>query len=303
MYDVVILGAGPAGLTAGIYAARGGLSVAIAENQAPGGQAALTAEIENYPGFETISGFDLTARMVAQCEGLGVVFVYDNPVNVSLEGAVKTVETAYSGTVEGRSLIIATGALPRPLGVPRESELLGGGVSYCATCDGAFFRGKPVAVVGGGNTAVEDALYLERFASEVYLIHRRDALRADALLSERITKSTVKILWDTVVTDLVGSPRLQSLNVKNVKTGETSSVRVDGFFIAAGRKPASEGLNGVALDESGYILTDDEMRTNIDGVFAAGDVRRKSLRQVVTAAADGALAAENAVKYVGALRA
>ncbi len=303
MYDVVILGAGPAGLTAGIYAARGGLSVAIVENQAPGGQAALTAEIENYPGFETISGFDLTARMVAQCEGLGVVFVYDNPVNVSLQGAVKTVETAYSGTVEGRSLIIATGALPRPLGVPRESELLGGGVSYCATCDGAFFRGKPVAVVGGGNTAVEDALYLERFASEVYLIHRRDALRADALLSERITKSTVKILWDTVVTDLVGSPRLQSLNVKNVKTGETSSVRVDGFFIAAGRKPASEGLNGVALDESGYILTDDEMRTNIDGVFAAGDVRRKSLRQVVTAAADGALAAENAVKYVGALRA
>lgn len=303
MYDVVILGAGPAGLTAGIYAARGGLSVAIVENQAPGGQAALTAEIENYPGFETISGFDLTARMVAQCEGLGVVFVYDNPVNVSLQGAVKTVETAYSGTVEGHSLIIATGALPRPLGVPRESELLGGGVSYCATCDGAFFRGKPVAVVGGGNTAVEDALYLERFASEVYLIHRRDALRADALLSERITKSTVKILWDTVVTDLVGSPRLQSLNVKNVKTGETSSVRVDGFFIAAGRKPASEGLNGVALDESGYILTDDEMRTNIDGVFAAGDVRRKSLRQVVTAAADGALAAENAVKYVGALRA
>ena len=303
MYDVVILGAGPAGLTAGIYAARGGLSVAIVENQAPGGQAALTAEIENYPGFETISGFDLTARMVAQCEGLGVVFVYDNPVNVSLQGAVKTVETAYSGTVEGRSLIIATGALPRPLGVPRESELLGGGVSYCATCDGAFFRGKPVAVVGGGNTAVEDALYLERFASEVYLIHRREALRADALLSERITKSTVKILWDTVVTDLVGSPRLQSLNVKNVKTGETSSVRVDGFFIAAGRKPASEGLNGVALDESGYILTDDEMRTNIDGVFAAGDVRRKSLRQVVTAAADGALAAENAVKYVGALRA
>ena len=303
MYDVVILGAGPAGLTAGIYAARGGLSVAIVENQAPGGQAALTAEIENYPGFETISGFDLTARMVAQCEGLGVVFVYDNPVNVSLEGAVKSVETAYSGTVEGRALIIATGALPRPLGVPRESELLGGGVSYCATCDGAFFRGKPVAVVGGGNTAVEDALYLERFASEVYLIHRRDALRADALLSERITKSTVKILWDTVVTDLVGSPRLQSLNVKNVKTGETSSVRVDGFFIAAGRKPASEGLNGVALDESGYILTDDEMRTNIDGVFAAGDVRRKSLRQVVTAAADGALAAENAVKYVGALRA
>lgn len=303
MYDVVILGAGPAGLTAGIYTARGGLSVAIVENQAPGGQAALTAEIENYPGFETISGFDLTARMVAQCEGLGVVFVYDNPVNVSLQGAVKTVETAYSGTVEGRSLIIATGALPRPLGVPRESELLGGGVSYCATCDGAFFRGKPVAVVGGGNTAVEDALYLERFASEVYLIHRRDALRADALLSERITKSTVKILWDTVVTDLVGSPRLQSLNVKNVKTGETSSVRVDGFFIAAGRKPASEGLNGVALDESGYILTDDEMRTNIDGVFAAGDVRRKYLRQVVTAAADGALAAENAVKYVGALRA
>ena len=303
MYDIAILGAGPAGLTAGIYAARGGMSVAVIENQAPGGQAALTAEIENYPGFETISGFDLTARMVAQCEKLGVVFVYDNPTEIALNGDVKKITTAYSGTVEARSVIIATGALPRPLGVPRESELLGGGVSYCATCDGAFFRGKPVAVVGGGNTAVEDALYLERFASEVYLIHRRYALRADALLSDRVTKSTVKILWDTVVTDLVGAPRLQSLTVKNVRTGETSSVRVDGFFIAAGRKPASDGLTGVALDESGYVLTDDEMRTNIAGVFAAGDVRRKSLRQVVTAAADGALAAENAVKYVGALKA
>ena len=175
-------------------------------------------------------------------------------------------------------------------------------MSYCATCDGALFRGKRVAVVGGGNTAVEDALYLSKFASEVCLIHRRDALRADALLSERVKASSVRILWDTVVTALEGSPKLTSLALKNVRTGETSSLPVDGVFIAAGRKPASEGLTGVELDEAGYVLTDDEMRTNLPGVFAAGDIRRKSLRQVVTAAADGAIAAENAVKYVNALR-
>ena len=302
MHDLIILGAGPAGLTAGIYAARGGLSVAIVENQAPGGQAALTSEIENYPGFKSIGGFELTSLMVAQCEGLGVTFVFDNPVNMSLDGDIKVVDTAYSGRLEARAAIIATGALPRPLGLERESALIGGGVSYCATCDGALFRGKRVAVVGGGNTAVEDALYLSKFASEVCLIHRRDALRADALLSERVKASSVRILWDTVVTALEGSPKLTSLALKNVRTGETSSLPVDGVFIAAGRKPASEGLTGVELDEAGYVLTDDEMRTNLPGVFAAGDIRRKSLRQVVTAAADGAIAAENAVKYVNALR-
>ena len=298
MYDVIILGAGPAGLTAGIYAARGGLKTVIVESKAVGGQAALTAEIENYPGFKNIRGFELTSLMQSQCENLGVEFVYDIPSELDLQSDVKTVKTAYSGTLEGKTVIIATGALPRTLGVERESAFIGGGVSYCATCDGAFFKGKPVAVVGGGNTAVEDALYLKNFASEVYLIHRRDALRASAVLSDKIKSSDVKILWDTVVTELVGDNKLQAVLVKNVKTGETERVDCNGLFVAVGQKPASEGLAGVELDQNGYVITDDAMRTNLQGVFAAGDIRKKTLRQVVTATADGAIAAESAIAYL-----
>lgn len=297
MYDLIILGAGPAGLTAGIYAARGGLNAVIVESKAVGGQAALTAEIENYPGFASVSGYELVSLMQAQCEALGVSFVFDAPVALALEGDVKRVDTAYSGTLEARAVILATGALPRTLGIERESELLGGGVSYCATCDGAFFRGKPVAVVGGGNTAVEDALYLEKFASEVYLIHRRDALRADAILADRVKNSGVRIVWDSVVTALEGDKKLQSVTLKNVKSGDTSSLAVNGLFVAVGQKPATEGLTGVELD-GGYIVTDSEMRTSLPGVFAAGDVRKKTLRQVVTAAADGAVAAESASKFL-----
>lgn len=297
MYDVIILGAGPAGLTAGIYAARGGLNAVIVESKAVGGQAALTAEIENYPGFESVSGFELVSLIQAQCERLGVAFVYDNPVNVSLDGNIKSVETAYSGVLEARAVIIATGAMPRTLGLPRESALMGGGVSYCATCDGAFFKGKAVAVVGGGNTAVEDALYLEKFASSVTLIHRRDALRADAILAKRIAESTVKVAWDSVVTQLNGENKLSSVTLKNVKTGELSDLPVSGLFVAVGQTPATEGLKGVELD-GGYIVTDEEMRTSLPGVFAAGDVRKKTLRQVVTATADGAIAAESAIKFL-----
>lgn len=297
MYDLIILGAGPAGLTAGIYAARGGLNAVIVESKAVGGQAALTAEIENYPGFASVSGYELVSLMQAQCEALGVSFVFDAPVTLSLDGGVKRVETAYSGTLEARAVILAMGALPRTLGIERESELMGGGVSYCATCDGAFFRGKPVAVVGGGNTAVEDALYLEKFASEVYLIHRRDALRADAILADRVKNSGVHIVWDSVVTALGGDKKLQSVTLKNVKSGDTSSLAVNGLFVAVGQKPATEGLTGVELD-GGYIVTDSEMRTSLPGVFAAGDVRKKTLRQVVTAAADGAVAAESAIKFL-----
>ena len=297
MYDLIILGAGPAGLTAGIYAARGGLNAVNVESKAVGGQAALTAEIENYPGFASVSGYELVSLMQAQCEALGVSFVFDAPVTLSLDGDVKRVDTAYSGTLEARAVILATGALPRTLGIERESELMGGGVSYCATCDGAFFRGKPVAVVGGGNTAVEDALYLEKFASEVYLIHRRDALRADAILADRVKNSGVHIVWDSVVTALDGDKKLQSVTLKNVKSGDTSSLAVNGLFVAVGQKPATEGLTGVELD-GGYIVTDSEMRTSLPGVFAAGDVRKKTLRQVVTAAADGAVAAESAIKFL-----
>lgn len=297
MYDVIILGAGPAGLTAGIYAARGGLNAVIVESKAVGGQAALTAEIENYPGFESVSGFELVSLIQAQCERLGVAFVYDNPVNVSLDGNIKSVETAYSGVLEARAVILATGAMPRTLGLPRESALMGGGVSYCATCDGAFFKGKAVAVVGGGNTAAEDALYLEKFASSVTLIHRRDVLRADAILAKRIAESTVKVAWDSVVTQLNGENKLSSVTLKNVKTGELSDLPVSGLFVAVGQTPATEGLKGVELD-GGYIVTDEEMHTSLPGVFAAGDVRKKTLRQVVTATADGAIAAESAIKFL-----
>lgn len=300
-YDLIILGAGPAGLTAGIYAARGGLRAVVVESKAVGGQASLTAEIENYPGFKSISGFELTSLMQAQCEGLGVEFVYDNPENVSLDGETKRVETAYSGTLSAPALIIASGAVPRTLGVERESALIGGGVSYCATCDGAFFRGKPVAVVGGGNTAVEDALYLEKFASEVYLIHRRDELRAGAMRADRVKSGGVKIIWDSVVTELVGENRLQSVTLKNVKTGELSSLAVNGLFVAVGQRPATEWIKGLALD-GGYVVTDEDMRTELPGVFAAGDVRKKSLRQVVTATADGAIAAESAIKFLNGIR-
>lgn len=299
MYDVIILGAGPAGLTAGIYAARGGLKTVIVERKAAGGQAALTAEIENYPGFKNISGFELASLMQAQCADLGVDFVYDSPETLSLDGEIKSVETAYSGTVEGRTAIIATGASPRPLGLPRETELIGSGVSYCATCDGAFFKGKPVAVVGGGNTAVEDALYLANFASEVYLIHRRDALRASALLADKVKNAKgVTILWDSVVTALNGDNRLSSVTVKNVKTQSERDLAVNGIFIAAGQTPASELLPAEILDDKGYVVTDANMATCIAGVFAAGDVRQKELRQVVTAAADGAIAADSAIKYL-----
>ncbi len=299
MYDVIILGAGPAGLTAGIYAARGGLKTVVVERKAAGGQAALTAEIENYPGFKNISGFELASLMQAQCEELGVDFVYDTPECLSLDGEIKSVETAYSGTFEGRTAIIATGASPRPLGLPRETELIGSGVSYCATCDGAFFKGKPVAVVGGGNTAVEDALYLANFASEVYLIHRRDALRASALLADKVKNAKgVTILWDSVVTALNGDNRLSSVTVKNVKTQSERDLAVNGIFIAAGQTPASELLPAEILDDKGYVVTDANMATCIAGVFAAGDVRQKELRQVVTAAADGAIAADSAIKYL-----
>lgn len=300
MFDLIILGAGPAGLAAGIYAARGGLNAVIVEKKAVGGQAALTSEIENYPGFKNISGFELVSLMQAQCEELGVSFVYDEPVAVSLGGDVKTVETAYSGTLSAKAIVLATGALPRTLGISGESALIGSGVSYCATCDGAFFRGRPVAVVGGGNTAVEDALYLEKFASKVYLIHRRDKLRAGAILADRVKNSSVDVIWDSVVKELVSDGKLRSLVLENVKTGAISSVDVAGLFVAVGQIPATEGLDGVEL-EGGYIVTDDEMRTSLPGVFAAGDVRKKPLRQVVTAAADGAVAAESAIKYLGSL--
>lgn len=297
MHDLIILGAGPAGLTAGIYAGRGGLDAVIVETKSFGGQASITPEVENYPGVQKTDGFSLTFTMEQQARSFGVEFVYDSVTNVDLDGDVKAVTTAHNGTIEAKAIIIATGASPKKLGLDQEDNLVGQGVSYCATCDGRFFKGKPVAVVGGGNTAVEDALYLSAFASEVYLIHRRDALRASAVLSDKVKTSSVKILWDTVVKDSVGAP-LEKLVLNNLKTGEESTIDVNAVFVAVGQSPASSLFEGKVDMDNGYILADENMATNVKGVFVAGDVRKTPLRQIITACADGAIAAESVIKYL-----
>lgn len=297
MHDLIILGAGPAGLTAGIYGARGGLDTVIIEKKSFGGQAAITPEVENFPGVQNVDGFTLTFTMEQQARSFGVDFVYDEVESVSLDGDVKTVVTKNNGEIQAKTVIIACGAEAKKLGVEGETDLIGKGVSYCATCDGRFFKGKPVAVVGGGNTAVEDALYLSAFAKEVYLIHRRDALRASAVLSDKVKNSSVKILWDTVIESLSGNP-LEKIVVKNVKTNEKTTLDVACVFVAVGQTPSSSLFTDKVAHENGYILADENMATNIDGVFVAGDVRKTPLRQIVTACADGAVAAESAIKYL-----
>ncbi len=298
MYDVIIIGGGPAGLAAGIYAARGGRKAAVLEKTSTGGQAATTPEIENYPGIDSISGFELCYAMMKQCEKFGVEFIFDEATEIIAENEEKKVIAASGATYAAKALIVTTGASPRKLGLDGEERLLGSGVSYCATCDGAFFKDKTVAVAGGGNTAAEDAIYLKKFAKKVYLIHRRNELRATKILGDKVLSEGVEVIWDTVVTELKGNPKLTEITLKNVKTDVLTSLSVDGLFVAVGNTPQSDGFDPLEKTPSGYIKTDREMRTNIDGVFAAGDVIEKSLRQVVTACADGAIAAESALKYL-----
>ena len=298
MYDVVIIGAGPAGLSAGIYACRGGLKVAIIENKSVGGQAQTAADIQNYPGIKSTNGFDLCYAMMNQCMEFGAEFIFDSIASVSLIDETKTIGLASGKVVEAKNVIIASGANARKLGVPNESKFIGKGVSYCATCDGAFFKGKTVAVIGGGNTAAEDALYLEKLAKKVYMVHRRDALRADDILVKRLEKSNVEIVWDSVVENLGGEDKITQLTLKNVKTNALTTFSVDGVFVAIGQTPNTQGFENVSLSSGGYIITDDNMHTNIDNVYAVGDVREKSLRQVVTACADGAIAANAIVNGI-----
>lgn len=288
MYDVIIIGGGPAGLSAGIYAARGGLKTVIVESKSIGGQAQTAHEIQNYPGIKAIGGFDLCYAMMEQCTSFGVDFVFDKITACDLKNKKITLDSG--NELNAKFIIIATGASPRKLGVENESRFLGKGVSYCATCDGAFFKGKTVAVIGGGNTAVEDALYLEKLASKVYLVHRRDALRADRILCDRLEKSNVEVIWSSVVQNLDGDDNLTQMTLKNVKNDTLSTVSVDGVFVAIGQIPESNLFEGVQKTSDGYIITDENMRTDIDGVFAVGDVRDTTLRQVVTACADGAIA-------------
>lgn len=290
MYDLLILGAGPSGLTAGIYAARGGLKTAIIEKTSFGGQLALTSEIENYPGFENISGFELAYKMQQQAEKLGVEFIYEEITDLDIVGDVKSVKTQ-GNKYEAKAIIIAMGASPRLLGLDKEKALLGAGVSYCATCDGAFFRGKDVAVIGGGNTAVEDAIYLSKFCNKVYIVHRRNEFRATkAEINKMTAKQNVEFVLSSVVSDIFGESKVEGIEVT---TGEQKKrIDVSGVFVAIGRTPNTTLINGIDLTDNGYIVVDRLQRTSEKGVYAVGDIVDKSLRQVVTACSDGAVAAE-----------
>ena len=305
-YDLVIIGAGPAGLAAGLYAGRARLNTLIIEKQKNGGQIVITSEIENYPGcLDEETGPSLIDRMVKQTEKFGVDHVFDTVTDVELEGEEKVIK-CLNGEYNAKAVIIAAGAHPVPIGCPGERELSGKGVSYCATCDAAFFEDFEVYVVGGGDSAVEEAMYLTKFARKVTIIHRRDELRAAKSIQEKaFANPKMNFMWDRVVEEIKGDGLVESMIVKNVKTGELTEIKADeedgtfGIFVFIGFKPNSDLFDGkVQMDERKYIITDDDMKTDIPGVFAAGDIRKKSLRQVVTAAADGAIAAVQAGKYI-----
>lgn len=299
VYDTAILGGGPGGYTAALYCAQGGSSALVLEKLGPGGQMATTSDVDNYPGFdEGVDGFSLAERMRRGAERFGAETKLTEVKRVELRRDPKRIETSV-GTFEARTVILATGAAPRLLGLPREAELLGRGVAYCATCDGMFYRGKTVAVVGGGNTAVEDALYLAKLCKKVYLIHRRETLRALATGERRLRESGVTLLLSSRVTELLGEERLSGITLEHIPSGRTEQLRCDGLFIAVGRVPETELFRGqVELTEAGYIKADESTCTNVPGVFAAGDVREKPLRQIVTAAADGAVAAHAAGQFL-----
>ncbi|OAQ21424.1 thioredoxin-disulfide reductase [Thermosulfurimonas dismutans] len=299
--DLIIVGGGPAGLTAYIYAARARLKTLLIEKFSPGGQVLVTDFVENYPGFpEGISGAELMERFTAHARALGLEPLNEEVVSLTVEDELRLIHLADGKVLAAPAVIIATGATHRKLGVPGEEELTGKGVSYCATCDGPFFRDEVIAVVGGGNTAVQEALFLTRFVKKIYLIHRRDQLRATQILQERaFANSKIEFVWDSVVEEILGKEKVEGVRIKNCKTGEKSILEVGGVFIFIGIKPQTEWLTGVvALDERGFIITDSEMRTSVPGVFAAGDVRAKACRQIVTAAGDGATAAYSAETYL-----
>jgi thioredoxin reductase (NADPH) len=300
-YDLIIIGGGPAGLAAAIYAGRNRLSTVIIEKMVLGGQASNAYFIENYPGFPAgISGQELEGKMTEQATKLGLQVIWGNVSKVK-KSTDKHFEAQVDGkTIKGKTVIIATGSENLRLDVPGEEEFRGRGVSYCATCDGAFYKDKNLIVAGGGNSAIEEALYLTRFAAKVSIVHRRDELRADKVLAER-AKSHPKIyfFWHSVVEEIKGDKFVKEAVLKDLLTGKKLIVPVDGIFIYIGSKPGTDFVKDlVKLDEQGYIMTDDKMKTSVEGIFAAGDVRQKSLRQIVTAVADGAIAAKSAREYI-----
>ena len=306
LYDVIILGAGPAGLSAALYAGRAGLKTLLIEKAMPGGQITLTNDIENYPGqlLEGESGFSLTERMGQQADKFGVERAFDEITAVDFTGEEKVL-TGHSGTYRAKTVILATGAHPKPIGCENEEKFTGRGISFCATCDGMFFRDMDVYVVGGGDSAVEEAIFLTRFARKVTIIHRRDQLRAVKTIQERaFANEKIDFLWNTVVEKVDGNDALSEMTVRNVVTGETTVIRANeadgtfGLFGFVGFAPNTALFEGKVNMERGYIVTDEDMHTSAPGVFAAGDLRVKSLRQVITAAADGAIAAMQCAKHI-----
>ena len=301
MEDLIIIGAGPAGLTAGLYASRARLKTVLLEKLAPGGQILTTDFVENYPGFpEGLSGFELVDRMKRQAENFGLKIEGKEVIRLELTPEKKMVFTDKEA-METKALILTTGASPRKLGIDGEGLLIGKGVSYCATCDGPFYRDQEVAVIGGGDTAVEEAIFLTKFANRVYLVHRRDELRATKLLQERVEAAEkVTLVWDSVPTRILGQAGVEGVELKNVKTNEISTLPVEGVFVFIGYNPSNDLLADLSLDfdDLGFVKTDDNMETSIPGVFAAGDIRSKLLRQVSTAVGDGATAAFAAERFI-----
>ena len=298
-YDLVIIGSGPAGLSAAIYARRARLHALVLEKEMiSGGQVLTTEEVDNYPGLPGMNGFALGPKFREHADALGAVFAEDEVVKISRTKDVIEVE-GREKSYKTKTVIIATGAMHRKLGVFGEEELAGMGVSYCATCDGAFFRKKTVAVVGGGDVAIEDAVFLSRMCEKVYLIHRRDELRGAKVLQERLfALENVEVIWDSVVEKIEGTEKVEGLCLKNVKSGQALHLAVNGVFIAVGIKPLSSAFEGVVEMENGYIRAGEDGKTSVPGIFAAGDVRTKALRQIITAAADGANAVTSVERYL-----
>lgn len=300
VYDMIIIGGGPAGYTAALYAARAGLDAVLIEKAGAGGQMALTDVIDNYPGFdEGIDGFTLGMKMKNGAERFGVKTILEQVNSVDFKNNVKAVNTA-GKTYFAKTVVVSTGADPNELGVKNEREYIGKGIHYCAHCDGRFYKDKTVMVVGGGNTAVADALFLARFAKKVHVVHRRDTFRAEKILVDPLLHAeNVEVLWNSVPVEFTAEERISGALIKNIVTNQEIKVPVDGVFVSIGRKPVTYFLeDSVSLDDKGYIIADETCRSSVDGVYAVGDVRTKPLRQIVTAAADGAVAVHFAVEYL-----
>ena len=299
MYDVIVIGAGTAGMTAGIYARRAGKTVLIIEEKSYGGQIINTPEVENYPGISKVSGFTFANNLYNQTRELGAEFKFEEVMKIQNNSGYKVVVTN-KNKYQGKAIIIATGAKNRPLGVNNEDKLTGAGVSYCATCDGAFFKGKDVAVVGGGNTALEDAMFLSDYCNLVYVIHRRNEFRGEKGLADILKeKSNVKFVFDSVVKSIKGEQSVEGLDILNVKKNTLSEIKIQGVFIAIGQMPDNDRFSDIVeLDDKGYIKADETCATNTEGVFVAGDCRTKQVRQLTTAASDGAVAALAACSYI-----